>query len=112
VLWDVGSNGGELREGELRRSRKFDRELEFYWDFQVFLCLCKRGFLKEEGEKNEKSTKGRTYSAIKGGCRDVGWGKKSEIRNHARDKGAPSKFRVAPSKSGLAPNDKASVVLT
>jgi hypothetical protein len=55
VLWDAGSNGGGLREGEGEACRRNSiAKLGFYWDFQVFLCLFKRGFLEEEGEKNEK----------------------------------------------------------
>jgi hypothetical protein len=76
----------------MRRSRKFDRELGFYYDFQVFLCLRKRGFLKEEGEKNEKARTVVLYPRSKGDF--VMWfgGKKIEIRNHARDKGAFQNF--------------------
>ena len=57
MLWGGGSNGGGLREGEGEAVERFDRELGFYLGFQVFLRLCKRGFLKEEGEKNEKARK-------------------------------------------------------
>jgi hypothetical protein len=59
-LWDAGSDGGGLREGEGEAVEEIRSRMRFYGDFQVFLCLFKRGFLKEEGEKNEKSTKGRT----------------------------------------------------